>query len=85
MPLTAQVLKGEVETREQYAVRRVQRATADYIKEGIRPSRWQIILRASAYLLMKNPMVKQSLDDAMNMLESEWTTRQPMNTIAAAS
>jgi len=43
MPLTAQVLSNVVETREQYAVRRVCRAADLYWSEGVLPREWQLV------------------------------------------
>jgi hypothetical protein len=51
MPLTAQVLKGVVETREQYAVRRVWWAADLYSQEGVLPREWQLRVRANVYSL----------------------------------
>jgi hypothetical protein len=71
MPLTAQVLKGVVETREQYAVRRVWRAADLYYQEDILPREWQLVMRANVYSLKEAPAVKCAVEGAMNMLKSK--------------
>lgn len=47
LPLTAQVLAGVVETREQYAVRRVWWAADLYCQEDALPREWQLVMRAN--------------------------------------
>jgi hypothetical protein len=69
MPLTAQVLKGVVETREQYAVRRVWWAADLYSQEGVLPREWQLRVRANVYSLRESSAVKCAVLDAINMLE----------------
>jgi hypothetical protein len=69
MPLTAQVLASMVETREQYAVRRVWCAAELYRQEGILPREWQFMIRANVYSLRDNSAVKCAVDEAMKMFE----------------
>lgn len=69
MPLTAQVLSSVVETREQYAERRVWWAADLYLQDNILPRSWQLILRANVYSLRGVPMVKTAIRVAINMLE----------------
>jgi hypothetical protein len=69
MPLTAQVLASVVETREQYAVRRVWWAAYHYLRDKILPRRWQLILRANVYSLRYVPEVECVIDAAIKMLE----------------
>jgi hypothetical protein len=71
MPLTAQVLASVVETREQYAVRRVWWATALYCQEDVLPRHSQLIMRANVYSLRDNSAVKCAVDEAIKMLESK--------------
>jgi hypothetical protein len=73
MPLTAQVLSSVVETREQYAVRRVWRAADLYCQEDILPPEWQLVMRANVYSLREVSAVKCAVEGAMNMLESKLT------------
>lgn len=71
MPLTAQVLASVIETREQYAVRRVWWAADLYYQEGVFPREWQLMIRANVYSLGDNSAVECAVDEAMKMLESE--------------
>jgi hypothetical protein len=76
MPLTAQVLEGMVETREQYAVRRVWWAADLYFQEHVVPREWQLVTRANVYSHRGVPAVKCAIEGAMNMLKSELSQRQ---------
>ena len=76
MPLTVQVLEGVVETREQYAVRRVWRAANLYLQEHVVPREWQLMTRANVYSHRGVPAVKCALAGAMKMLESRLSQRQ---------
>src|ERR1044071_6558921 len=76
MPLTAQILAGVVETREQYAVRRVWLAADFYCAEGVLPREWQLMIRANVYSHRGVPAVKCALEEAMNMLKSELSQRR---------
>jgi len=77
MPLTAQVLSSVVETREQYAVRRV-RWTADlFYQEDVLPREWQLMLRANVYSLREVSAVECVVEDALNMLKSKISQSQP--------
>jgi hypothetical protein len=69
MPLTAQVLTSVVETREQYAVRRVWWTADLYCQEDASPREWQLIMRANVYSLRDNSAVRCAIEDAMRMLE----------------
>jgi hypothetical protein len=70
MPLTAQVLAGVVETREQYAIRRVCRVANLYLAEGVLPRPWQLITRAHVYSLRGVPEIKVAIEAAIQKLES---------------
>jgi hypothetical protein len=76
MPRTAQVLASVVETREQFAVRRVWWAADLYCQEDVLPRKWQLVVRANVYSLKEASAVKCSIEDAINMLESEILQRQ---------
>jgi hypothetical protein len=76
MPLTAQVLASVMETREQYAVRRVWWAADHYCQEGVLPREWQIVMSANVYSLREVPAVKCAVKDAMNMLRSKPLQKQ---------
>jgi hypothetical protein len=71
MPLTAQVLAGAVESREQYAVRRVWRAADLCRQEDVLPREWQLVMRANVYSLKEVSAVKCVVEEALNMLNSK--------------
>jgi hypothetical protein len=68
MPLTAQVLVSVLETREQYAIRRVWRAADLFFEEGVLPRSWQLISRANVYSLRGKPEVKSAIEAAIQQL-----------------
>lgn len=76
MPLTARVLAGVVETREQYAVRRVWWAANLYCQEEVLPRDWQLVMRANVYSLRAVSAVKCAVEGAMSMLISKLTQGQ---------
>lgn len=76
MPLTAQVLAGVVETREQYAVRRVWWAADLYRQEDVLPREWQLVIRANVYSLKAVSAVKCAVEGAMCMLISKLSQGQ---------
>lgn len=71
MPLAAQVLAGVVETRKQYAVRRVWWAAELYQREDVLPRDWQLVLRANVYSLREVSAVTCAVEEALDMLRSE--------------
>jgi Tn7-like transposition protein D/TniQ len=71
MPLTAQILAGVVETREQYAVRRVWWAADLYRQEDVLPREWQLVMRANVYSLREVSAVKCAVEGTMSMLISK--------------
>lgn len=70
MPLTAQAIADMVETREQYAVRRVWWAADLYCQEEVLPQEWQLVMRANVYSLREVSAVKCAVEGALNMLSS---------------
>lgn len=68
MPLTAQVLAGVVETREQYATRRIWWAADLFIEEGVPPRYWQLVSRANIYHLRMKPEIKAVIEAAIQKL-----------------
>jgi hypothetical protein len=71
MPLTAQVLGNAMETREQYAVRRIQWAANLYAQEKVLPREWQLRLRANVYVLRSSLTVKTAIEHALRMIKWE--------------
>jgi hypothetical protein len=70
LPMTAKVLDEVVETREEFAVRRIEWATNLFIQENINPSWSQLALRAGVYELKDVPVVKEALNVALETLSS---------------
>jgi hypothetical protein len=70
MPLTALVLEGVVETRVQYATRRVWWAAALFLEEGLLPQSWQLISRANVYRLRGASEIKVVVEATIQKLES---------------
>lgn len=68
MPLTALVLAGLVETREQYAVRRIWWAADLYCQENVLPREWQLVMRANVYSIRETSAVKCAIERTINML-----------------
>lgn len=77
MPLTAQILATVVETREQYAVRRVWWAADLYCQEDVLPREWQFVMRANVYRLREATVVKCAVEGAMNVLTSKLSQGRP--------
>jgi hypothetical protein len=71
--MTAQVLADLVETREQYAVRRVWWAADLYFQEHVLPQEWQIVMRANVYSLKGNSEVKCAVEGAIVALRSKFS------------
>ena len=82
MPLTAQVLPSVVETREQYAARRIWWAANLYNQEGVLPREWQLIMRANVYSLRDNSAVKCAINDAVKTLESKLSPGQARRAVS---
>lgn len=78
MPLTAQVIAGVVESRVEYAVRRIQWAAECYAREHTMPRSWQLVLRANVYSLSGTPEVKSALDAVLYLLESNLLFNQKL-------
>ncbi|HEX3557918.1 MAG TPA: TnsD family Tn7-like transposition protein [Pyrinomonadaceae bacterium] len=70
MPLTAQVLVRVVETREQYAIRRVRWSADLFIEEGVLPRYWQLVARANVYSLRGKPEIEAIIEAALQQLEA---------------
>jgi hypothetical protein len=69
LPKTAQVLAEVIETREQFAVRRVQWATECFRQQNISPVWSGLINLAGVYELREIPQVKEAIDAALQSLE----------------
>lgn len=71
MPLTAQALASVVETREQYAIRRVWWAADLFLEDGLLPRPWQLISRANVYRLIGKTEIKTVIEAAIQKLISD--------------
>jgi hypothetical protein len=70
LPLTAQVLAEVVETREQFAVRRVEYAAECFRQENVYPKEWQLVRRAGLRLDMEAAQqVKKAIAAALASLD----------------
>jgi hypothetical protein len=65
LPLTTHVLADLVETREGFAVRRIQWAAIQYRHEGFRPQRWELIRRAGVDRLKAHYDIRIAIDEAI--------------------
>jgi hypothetical protein len=78
MPLTAQVIAGVVETRVEYATRRILWAAECFSRERSMPRPWQLMLRANIYSLRSVPEVKSAVDATLRLLESNLSLNQKL-------
>ena len=67
-PLTAQAFQEVRETREAFALRRIQWALQSYKDESIRPTRKEFILRAQAMNVLDIVSVRTALEEALTIL-----------------
>jgi Tn7-like transposition protein D len=78
MPMTAQVLAKVVETRVEYAVRRVHWAADCFTRDGIILLPGQLVLRANVYSLRDVPEVRSAVDAAVRLLESKLSLKHKL-------
>lgn len=76
MPLAAGVIASVVETRVEYAIRRIVWAAECFIRESTKPRPWQVVLRANIYSLRNLPEVKSAVDAAVSLIESNLSLKQ---------
>jgi Tn7-like transposition protein D/TniQ len=67
LPRTAKALEGLVESREVYAVRRIQWTARDCIQSNIYLVRWLLIKKAGVARLAEQSQVKDAIDDALQL------------------
>jgi len=72
LPRTAEALEGLVESREVYAVRRIQWAALDCIQSNVYLERWLLIRKAGVARLAESPQVKDAIDAALQAFEQGW-------------
>jgi hypothetical protein len=80
MPLTAQVLASVVETRIEYAIRRIWRVVKLYCEEKLVPQMWQLIQRANVYRLRKVAEIKEAVEAGIQQLKSALHSNESMQT-----
>jgi hypothetical protein len=68
LPLTSAALQEVVETREVWAVRRIEQVATQAAQDGETLPRWQLIKRAGVERLLKQEAIQQALDHALNIL-----------------
>ncbi|MBD1847742.1 TniQ family protein [Cyanobacteria bacterium FACHB-63] len=68
LPMTARALKEVVETREEFAIRRIEWATNLFLQNNINPAWSQLLLQASVYELKDVPAVKEAINTALETL-----------------
>lgn len=69
LPLTSQVLSEVVETREEFAIRRVKSAIEYFRQEGIFAKKWQIVRKAGLRKEIEMlPSIQQILDEYIDSL-----------------
>jgi hypothetical protein len=78
MPLTAQIITNVVETRVEYAARRIKWAAGCFIRDRILPRPWQLVLRANVYSLRSVPEVKIAVDAAVDLIKSNLSLKQKL-------
>ncbi len=71
LPLTAEALTDFVETREEFAVRRIQWIAAQYCQEGLQPARWELIRRAGVDRLKSHKDVCVAINEAIHCIREE--------------
>lgn len=64
LPLTKEILLHIIETREEFAVRRIHWVAAQYPQGGIRLARWELIRRAGVDRLKNHKDVRIAIDEA---------------------
>ena len=66
LPLSEKALSECIETRENYAIRRIKWANAIYRNEEVVPNRWQLIKKAGIERLLGNPLILIALEIELN-------------------
>jgi hypothetical protein len=65
LPRTAKMLSSVIESREEFAVRRIRYAAVSYGHASRVPKRWELIQRANVYSLKNVAVVKRAIDKAL--------------------
>jgi hypothetical protein len=68
LPLSARLLAESVETRDEFAVRRVQCVVEQCLQEDTNPSRWTLIKRAGVERIATHPTVDHAIETGLRIL-----------------
>lgn len=71
LPLTAAALDEVVESRADFAIRRVRRAAELFSQADTQPRAWELISRANVYGLMSVPCVMDAVNESLRIFEKE--------------
>ncbi len=69
LPRTAEALKELIETREEFAVRRIWWAMTTFSQKQLYPARWLLIKKAGVSRLIEWPQVRKAIDAALKALQ----------------
>jgi hypothetical protein len=88
LPRTTHALKDLAETREEFAIRRIQWASKCFREENVYPKRWQLLRQAGIRPdLAEVPQVKEAIAQALKAFEplgevqAEELLQLPLNSI----
>lgn len=70
LPCTAAVLGELVETREEFAIRRILWTMKTFHQRHIYPARWLFIRKAGVTHLLKHPVISNAINEALDALKS---------------
>jgi hypothetical protein len=68
LPLTVKALEDEVETLEQWQIRRIAWHANRFLAEGTIPSRCRLVLASCVYYSRNEPVIKDAIDNALEKL-----------------
>lgn len=69
MPLSAQLLTSVIETREEFAIRRISWVTERFREEHFTPRSWHLVQRAGVYAMKDFPSVRDAIEKALISLQ----------------
>ena len=70
LPLTAKALEEVCETREAYALRRIEWVAKNYLQQHLCPTRKQFIQRAGVAALINHPIVRDAIEAMLAHLQA---------------
>ncbi|HYT41415.1 MAG TPA: hypothetical protein VEP90_03660, partial [Methylomirabilota bacterium] len=68
LPVTGRLLKDLIETREAFAIRRIQWIAKQYEGEQLHPRKWEFIKQAGVERMVMVPKVKETLEATLQKL-----------------